>query len=198
GERVLETALPRLYIRRVEKKVAQPVGSGLEAPGLAIAVGHPPELGSVADEKVEAAIGSGFPSDFADVLRGRLPICEKTTDQGTPGLRRTRLRSTAIVRHRGEPAAARDAHPGAARLEVAPGQDRGLVRPERRRRGRAGVELVAVRGGDEPRLPRALPGEQDEAHQLALTKRSSLRWTPSLAPSRSISASNTAASFTSS
>src|SRR5262245_22450560 len=110
----------------------------------------------------------------------------------------TRLRSTAVVGHRGEPAAARDAHPGAARLEVATGEDGGLVGPERRRRRRASVELIAVRRDDEPVPAGGLAGEKDEAHQLAFTKRSSLRGTPSLAPSRSRSASNAAASFTSS
>src|SRR5512145_3077175 len=107
-------------------------------------------------------------------------------------MRRGRLARATVVRHRGEPAAACHAHPGAHGLEVAAGKDRGYVFPELRRRGGSGMELVPVRRDDEWNAIDRPPGGEDQAH----TKRSTLRATPSVRLSRSRSASKPRSSFT--
>jgi len=67
-----------------------------------------------------------------------------------------------------------------------------MIVPEGGGGGRAGVEFVAVCGDDE-RIGRVrAPANDDQAD----TKRSSLRCTPSFAPSRSSAASKLASFFT--
>src|SRR5687768_12577464 len=107
-------------------------------------------------------------------------------------MRRRGLARAAIVGHRGEPAAARDAHPRSHGLEIAARQDRGAVFPEVRRRRRPGVELVAVRRDDEWNALERPPGGEDQAH----TKRSTFLATPSATLSRSRSASKPGSSLT--
>src|SRR6185295_17192598 len=117
---------------------------------------------------------------------------QKPDWKGAARLRRARLGTAAIVRNRGEAPAARDAHPGTFGLQVSAGEDRRLVAPEGGGRGRAAVELVAVGSHDERIARVLLPRQHDQAH----TKRSTLRGTPSFAPSRSSSASKASSSFT--
>src|SRR5205807_9537620 len=128
--------------------------------------------------------------DCPDVRLGRDGAFQKTRDEGTPRLGGRRLACAAIVGHCGKPAAARDAHPGAERLQIAPGQDAGLVAPESRRGSRATMELVAVGGHDQREVAVDAPPKKDQAD----TKRSTLRGTPSFAPSRPSIASKAASS----
>src|ERR1044071_6742165 len=107
-------------------------------------------------------------------------------------MRRRRFLPAAVVGHRGEAAGAAHAHPRAHCLEVAPGEDAGMVLPERGRRGAATVELVAVGRDDQAMAGKRAPTKDDQAD----TKRSTRRCTPMRAPSRSRTASNAFSSFT--
>ena len=69
----------------------------------------------------------------------------------------------AHVGHRGEAAAAVDAQPGAASLEITPGEDIGIFPPVRVT-ARARVVLVAIGDHDQRVIGMLLPGKQDQAH----------------------------------
>src|SRR3954471_24471496 len=104
------------------------------------------------------------------------------------------LLPTAVVGHGGEASGAAHAHPGAHRLQVAPGEDGRVVLPERGRRGLAAVELIAVCGDVQPLAGMRAPAQDDQAH----TKRSTRRCKLMRALSRSRAASKAFSSFTSS
>ncbi len=180
--------LARLDVRGIEQQVCQAIHAGFELPRRPGAVRHPPQLLAVGRQQVEAAISTRL--DCLDVRRRRDGVFQKARDEGTPRLGGRRLARAAIVGHGGKPPAARDAHPGAERLQIAPGQDAGPVAPESRRSSRAPMELVAVRGHDQREVAVDAPRKKDQAD----TKRSTLRGRPSFAPSRPSSASKAASS----
>ena len=150
------------------------VDAGLQAPRLAVAVRHPPELVTIAREQVEAAVGRRLLGTRLDVARRGRHRCRGTCRPARPRDSAARgSRRAAVVGHRGR----------TCRCARRPSRCR-LPRGRARRGSRAGrcqnaagaagrrVELVAVRG-DHERMPGPGPARRkDQAH----TKRSSLRW----------------------
>src|ERR1700678_2943763 len=66
-------------------------------------------------------------------------------ERAAAGCLRTPLFRTAVIRERGKSARAGQAEPGPSRLEIAPREYRGMVRPPPGRGGRPRVELIAIR-----------------------------------------------------
>src|SRR5204862_3334666 len=103
---------------------------------LALAAAEVHERAAVAEDQIEAVV-------FADMRLQPVAISargeargEKLGDEAPARARgRALVRGIAEVGDGGEAALSRDAHPGAARLEVAPGEDRRYVPPPRRLRG---------------------------------------------------------------
>jgi hypothetical protein len=112
---------------------------------MALAVGEVEELARVAGDQVEPVVQRRVALDALEVRAHADVRPEIVADQESAGTGRGGLAlALAIVGNGGEAAGLIDAQPGSSGLEIPSAQNSGAVGPERRRRGRAVVKLVAV------------------------------------------------------
>ncbi|CAH1748552.1 protein of unknown function [Thauera humireducens] len=153
----------------VEQVVRQPVDAGFEHAHAAGGALEDTERAPVAHQQVEGGVGGTV---AGQVLQGGLGTgvvlqghAHQRAARGGAGNMAARV---AIVGQRGEASVTAQPHPGAAGLEVAPGEDVAGVGPPVRGRCRSIQEFVAVRGDDQRVRFMRLPGEDDQAHRSAL------------------------------
>src|SRR5207237_7553524 len=122
------------------------------------------EARAVADDQVEAVVLGRARGKIREEARRRLVAQQEFGDERAARARgRALVGRIAEIGDRREASAARDAHPRAAGLKVAPGEELGALGPPVRRLRRALAPLIAVGRDDEGHVAARGPREGGEA-----------------------------------
>ena len=149
--------------------VAETVEAGAQALDAAVAVGKKEQVRTVAQEEVETVEAPALGAQVFQVGQGRFGAGEKIDHQASAawgiGFERCRV---AVVGDSGPTPAVGGPHPGAARLQVAAGQDLRVIPPKTQWGRGSLIKLVAI-GGQYQRIIRTDPvGEENQAHCVTI------------------------------